>query len=327
MRVRKSWRRILASISGCRCTAIVPGPSEAASGLIETQLAQPALFVIEYALARMWMRWGVRPEAMIGHSVGEIAAACLAGVFSLEDALALIAERGRMMQQLPPGAMLSVRLGERDVLPMLNGELCLAAANSPGLCVVSGPEPAIELLRTELEQRGVGARRLATSHAFHSSMMDPIIAPFTAFLERIRFSEPSVPYISGLTGTWVTAKEATDPAYWAKHVRESVRFSMGIEQLRSNPERLFLEVGPGTTLCTLARQHRDGAAPAIAVATLPNPADSQSDARAVADAMGRLWLHGITPDWAAMHGHVLAALFAAYVSVRAKTVLDRSGAS
>jgi len=275
---------------------------QAARGLIETRLAQPALFVIEYSLARLWMRFGVRPEAMIGHSVGELVAACLAGVFSLEDALALISERGRMMQQLPPGAMLSVRLGEQEVMPLLKDGLCLAAANSPGLCVVSGPEPAIDLLHGELEQLDVAARRLPTSHAFHSSMVDPIIAPFTVFLNRIRLSEPSIPYISGVTGTWITAEEATDPAYWAKHFREPVRFSTGITQLRSIPERLFLEVGPGTTLCTLVRQHRAGSTAAIAVATLHNAADSQSDVLSIWDAAGRLWLHGITPRWDEMHG-------------------------
>ena len=207
--------------------------------------------MIEYALARLWMQWGVRPEAMIGHSVGEFVAACLAGVLSLEDALAAIAERGRLMQQLPTGAMLSVRLGEGDVTPLLNGELSLAAANSPRLSVVSGPEPAIGLLHQELERRGVGARRLPTSHAFHSSMMDPILDPFEKVVKRIRLRAPSIPYISGVTGTWVTPKQATDPAYWAKHLREPVRFSAGIGQLRLIPERLFLEVGPGTTLCTL----------------------------------------------------------------------------
>jgi amino acid adenylation domain-containing protein len=275
---------------------------EAAGGLIETRLAQAALFVIEYALARMWMRWGVRPEAMIGHSVGEIVAACLAGVLSLEHTLAVIAERGRLMQQLPAGAMLSVRLGEQDVMPLLHDGLCLAASNSPVLSVVSGPETAINLLQGELEQRGVSARRLSAAHAFHSSMMDPIIAPFTAFLERIRLSEPSIPFISGVTGTWITAREATDPAYWARHFREPVRFSAGIEQLRSSPERLFLEAGPGTTLCTLVRQHREGSSAAIAVPSLPNVADSQSDSRSIWDAAGRLWLHGVTPLWAEMHG-------------------------
>ncbi len=286
-----------ASLYGDRADA-----GQAARDLIETRIAQPALFVIEYALARLWMRWGVRPEAMIGHSVGEIVAACLAGVFSLEDALALIAERGRMMQQLPKGAMLSVRLGERDVAPLLNRELCLAAVNSPKLSVVSGPAPAIDLLKRELDERGVAARLLSTSHAFHSTMMDPIIPPFTAFLERFRLREPAIPFISGVTGTWITAKEATDPAYWAKHFREPVRFSKGFEQLRSNPERLFFEIGPGTTLCTLVRQHREGSTTAITVATLPGAADSQSDPLSICDALGRLWLYGVTPDWALIHG-------------------------
>ena len=225
-------------------TALYPDEGEAPD-LTETWLAQPALFVVEYALARLWMRWGVRPQAMIGHSVGEFVAACLAGVFSPEDALAVVATRARLMQQLPPGAMLSVRLGEDEVAPLLNGELSLAAANGPGLSVVAGSDAAVQRFERKMTERGVPSRRLVTSHAFHSRMMDPIIEPFTDYLRRFTFKAPALPYVSGVSGTWITAEEATDPAYWAHHFREPVRFSKGVRLLHSLPEAIFLEVGPG----------------------------------------------------------------------------------
>ena len=288
----------------------------------ETWLAQPALFVIEYALAQLWMRWGVQPAAMIGHSVGEFVAACLAGVFSLEDALAILATRGRMMQQLPPGAMLSVALGEEEVSPLVQGELSLAAANSPRLSVVSGPEKAIEALERALGERGVAARRLATSHAFHSSMMDPLIGPFTDYLSQFRFQAPKLAYISGVSGTWITAEEAQNPAYWARHFREPVRFSKGLQLLRSEPERLFLEVGPGRVLCTLARQHRAESAEPVAVASLSDAAGGQTDMLAMLHAAGSLWLRGVSLNWVALHNPEVTALFVTHLSVRAPTLLD-----
>lgn len=270
--------------------------------LTQTALAQPALFVIEYALARLWMRWGVRPQAMFGHSVGEFVAACLAGVFSLEDALAIVAERGRLMQQLPPGAMVSVRLGEAEVTPLLNGELSVAATNGPRLSVVAGPLPAIEKLECQLSAQGVAARRLATSHAFHSQMMDPILEPFAEFVSRFPKEAPQLPYISCLSGTWVTKAEVQDPNYWSRHFREPVRFSQGIQLLRTQPDRLFLEVGPGRVLCTLAGQHREPQAEPTEIASLPDAASKSSDLMTMLNAAGVLWLYGVTPDWTAMHG-------------------------
>ncbi len=206
------------------------------------------------------------------------------------------------MQQLPPGAMLSVRLGEDEALPLLNGELSLAAANGPRLSVVAGPVAAIQAFEQKMTERGVPARRLATSHAFHSRMMDPIIEPFTDYLRRFRFHAPTMPYVSGVSGTWITAEEAQNPAYWARHFREPVRFSQGVRLLHDLPERLFLEVGPGRVLCTLARQHHVGSADAAAVASLPDAAGGPSEWLALLHAAGVLWLHGAAPDWAAMHG-------------------------
>jgi amino acid adenylation domain-containing protein len=283
-------------------TAIYPGDTvDTAPDLQDTRLAQPALFVFEYALARLWMRWGIRPTAMIGHSVGEYVAACLAGVFSLEDALTIISERGRIMMDLAPGGMLSVRLGEEAVRPMLNCELSLAAINSPTLSVVSGPLASIEALDRELSRRGVGARRLATSHAFHSRMLDPLIEPFTEYLRQFRLNAPTIPYVSGVTGEWITAKETTDPGYWARHFREPVQFAKGLRQIQDKSKDHFLEVGPGRTLSTLARQVLKNPAEAVIIASLPGGPKQSSDRQSMLEAVGQFWVNGVTATWATMH--------------------------
>ena len=209
---------------------------EAKRRVTETVIAQPAIFTIEYALAQLWMSWGIRPKAMAGHSIGEFVAACLAGVISLEDALALVALRGRMMQELPAGGMLSVRLPEAEVRKRLREPLSLAAVNSPSLCVVAGALEPLEQFERELTDAGIACRRLVTSHAFHSAMMDPLIEPLADALSKMRLSPPQIPYVSGVTGTWITADEATDPRYWARHAREPVQFSAAIKELRKNPE-------------------------------------------------------------------------------------------
>jgi len=181
------------------------GSAEAAL-LRETQYTQPALFVIEYALARLWAAWSLRPAALIGHSIGEYVAACLAGVFSLDDALALVVARGRLMQALPPGAMLAVPLTERDLQALLIEGVSIAAINGPELCVVSGPVHAIESFEQRLTDRGITGRRLHTSHAFHSAMMDPVLDAFREEVERVERRPPAVPFISNVTGTWITAE-------------------------------------------------------------------------------------------------------------------------
>ncbi|MCV9935355.1 amino acid adenylation domain-containing protein [Boseaceae bacterium BT-24-1] len=261
--------------------------------LAATLFAQPAIFTVEYALAQLLMSWGLQPSAMIGHSVGEFAAACLAGVFSLEDALALVARRGRMMQELPGGAMLAVRLPDTEVAALARNGVCVAAINAPGMSVLAGPFEAIEALEVELERRGVTHRRLQTSHAFHSGMIDPLIAPFTEAVAAIRLNPPELPYISGVTGDWVTAEQTTDPSYWARHAREPVRFADGIATLARGLSPVLLEVGPGAALASFALQGACAGRPAISC--LP---DAQGDAEGMlAGALGRLWTTGITPDW------------------------------
>lgn len=273
---------------------------QAAEQLKQTAITQPALFAIEYALAKLWMSWGVQPQAMIGHSIGEYVAACLAGVFSLEDALALVATRGRLMQQMPAGAMLSVNLSADEVQPFLGEELSLAASNAPSLSVVSGSVEAVEQLEQQLEAKGIGYRRLHTSHAFHSHMMNPIVGTFTEHLKTVKLNPPQIPFISNVTGTWITAAEATDLNYWARHLRLGVRFAEGIAELLKDSRVLFLEVGPGRTLSTLAKQQAFGR---IVLSSLPHPKDEQSDVVSMLNALGRLWLAGIQVDWLGFYAH------------------------
>jgi acyl transferase domain-containing protein len=271
------------------------------AALQQTSVTQPALFTIEYALARLWASWGVSPAAMIGHSVGEYVAACLAGVFSLEDGLSLVAARGRLIQALPPGAMLSIRLGEDEVRPLLGADLDLAASNGPVLCVASGSMEAIARLEESLTQRGTVHRRLKTSHAFHSRMMDPVLGPFTERVRKVLLSSPKIPFISSVTGTWITETEATDPQYWARHVRQTVAFAKGVRELQQAPERVLLEVGPGKTLATLARQSQPATPPQDVVTSLAELNPPGDERQAILQALGRLWVNGVKPDWNALH--------------------------
>lgn len=263
--------------------------------LSATLLAQPAIFTVEYALAQLLMSWGLQPAAMIGHSVGEFAAACLAGVFSLEDALSLVVKRGRMMQELPGGAMLAVRLPDAEIAALAQDGVSVAAINAPGMSVLAGPFEPIEALEAELALRGVTHRRLQTSHAFHSAMIDPLIAPFTEAVAAIRLNAPELPYISGVSGDWVSAEQTTDPLYWARHAREPVRFADGIATLGRSLSPVLLEVGPGAALASFALQ--GAGAGRAAISCLP---DAQGDAEGMlAAALGRLWSAGVTPDWSA----------------------------
>jgi acyl transferase domain-containing protein len=275
---------------------------EAASRLLtETRITQPALFVIEYALARLWMHWGVTPAAMIGHSIGEYVAACLAGVFSLPDALALVAARGRLMQAQPAGTMLAVQMAARDLQPRLDSALSLAADNAPGLCVVAGEEAAVATLEQELAARNVFTRRLQTSHAFHSHMMDAVLPPFRAELERVALQPPQIPYLSNVTGTWITPQQATDPDYWTSHVRQAVRFNAGVATLLGSEVQILLEVGPGNTLRSLASQQLEQGGSRAVVATLPYLQGSVDDQASALDALGHLWTFGVSIDWQAFY--------------------------
>jgi natural product biosynthesis luciferase-like monooxygenase protein/amino acid adenylation domain-containing protein len=279
-----------------------PSSDAAAAELLnQTQYTQPALFAVEYALAQLWMSWGITPRAMIGHSLGEYVAATLAGVFSLEDALALVAARGRLIQQLPGGAMLAVYLPESELRPLLSEQLALAAVNGPALCVVAGPAEAVAELAQQLAERGAEARSLHVSHAFHSAMMDAILEPYTALVAKIDLQAPQIPYISNVTGGWISAAEATDPRYWARQIRQTVRFNDGLHALFADPKRLLLEVGPGQTLSTLARRHPDKPGEQTVLASLRRPNDRLADDTTVLGALGQLWLAGSAVDWTAFY--------------------------
>ncbi len=276
---------------------------ETATQQIElTAITQSALFVIEYALAKLWMHWGVHPQAMIGHSIGEYVAACLAGVFSLSDALALVAARGRLMQSLLGGDMLAVALPELEVQPLLGQKLSLAAINGPSLCVVSGGSEAVAELEGKLSQQGVECRRLHTSHAFHSEMMEPILGQFTEQVKQVNLQSPKIPYVSNVTGTWITAAEATAPSYWTRHLRQTVRFAAGLHELLQEPERVLLEVGPSRTLSTLARRHPE-ATQQVTLSSLRHPQEQHSDVAFLLNTLGQLWLAGIEVDWAGFYAN------------------------
>ena len=285
---------------------IFPSDENAAAAsqqLQQTSTTQPALFVIEYALARLWMCWGIRPDAMIGHSVGEYVAACLAGVFSLEDGLALISERARLIQAQPGGSMLGVRLPEEEAAAFLGNGICLAACNAPELSVLSGPTDAVKELKNNLSQQGIETRMLNTSHAFHSEMMEPVCAPFREKVTAAGFNPPAIPYISSLTGTWVRPDEATDPDFWVKQLIIPVRFSAGIRELQKNPASTYLEVGPGNTLTTLVQQHYRPKNPKGIFVSLPQGPHTKSQAAGMADTLGQLWLLGCTIDADGFYSH------------------------
>ena len=280
-----------------------PSATESAvSAPASTDVVQPALFIVEYAIAQHWLRLGIRPAAMIGHSIGEYVAACLANVFSLEDALAIVAERGRLMQSVDPGSMLSVRSDADDVVRRLNSDLTIAAVNSPQQCVVSGPTPSIQQFQEELEQQGVLSRVLATSHAFHSTMMDAILPPFMEFLSRFQLQTPQIPYISCVSGTWITDDDATSADYWARHLREPVQFSRGVRTLQQTSDQVYLEVGPGAVLCGLTAQHRTDSGPVRAIPSLPHLSKFPAESVAMCHAAGLLWLQGVNIEWSRMHG-------------------------
>jgi phthiocerol/phenolphthiocerol synthesis type-I polyketide synthase E len=271
---------------------------KSADRLQETWLTQPALFALEYALARLWMDWGVEPAGMIGHSIGEYTAACLAGCMSLEDALELVALRGRLMQRCEKGAMLSVGMGEAELTGLLDDGLSLAAENSPNHCVVSGRLEAIDRLAEELKARNIHCRRLHTSHAFHSALMEPVVGDFAGVAARVTLKAPRLPFISCVTGTWIGAEEAREPRYWARQLRQPVRFSTGIKEILKSPPRILLEVGPANSLCLLAQQHKKDQPGGEAIfSSIRHVKQSESDTAFLLKTLAKLWLSGVDIDW------------------------------
>ena len=276
--------------------------AEAAARIEQTALAQPILFVTEYALAKLWMHWGVKPAAMLGHSLGEYVAACLAGVFSVADALRLIAVRGRLMQQQPAGSMIAVALPEAELAQLLPADISLAAVNDPNSTVVSGSFEAMTEFTNELTHRDIGFRHLHTSHAFHSKMMEPVLEAFARELRQVRLQAAEIPFISSLTGTWITAEQATDVNYWTRQLREPVRFSRGLRELLQETERVVVEVGPGRTLTTLGTRHVEGRG-RILVSSMRHAKEATPDTAIILESLGRLWLAGVKIDWQRFYEH------------------------
>ncbi|MEI8400932.1 MAG: beta-ketoacyl synthase N-terminal-like domain-containing protein [Alcaligenaceae bacterium] len=275
--------------------------------LQETSITQPCLFTIEYALAKLWIEWGVTPTAMIGHSLGEYVAACLANVLSLEDALKLVASRSQLMQGMATGSMLSVPLSAERIRQDIEAsklEIEIAAENGPALCVVAGPKPQIERYQSLLStQQGVDSQILRTSHAFHSAMMEPMLKSFENVLHSVTLTAPRISYISNLSGTWITQQEATNPEYWCRHLRQAVCFSQGIQTILTETENaLLIEVGPGKTLGQLARlnQTQDETA-ATVVYSLPTVHEKTSATDFILSSLAKAWVRAQPVDWDALH--------------------------
>ena len=274
---------------------------EAARLLTQPEFALSALFTVEYALAKLWISWGVRPHAMIGHSYGEYAAACLAGVFSLENALDLVIGRGRLIRTLSAGAMTAAALSESEITNFLEGRLSIASINSETSCVVSGPPDEIVRLEDRLKESRIGYRRLEVPYAYHSELVEPIMAELSALIAEIPRQSPVIPFISNLTGTWIRPEEATDPGYWAKQMRQTVRFAAGLDVLAHDSHPVFIEVSPNQTLTKTAQQHLDRSS--LVVPTLGRSQSRVSDSSVLLRSLGQLWSAGVEIDWSEFYGH------------------------
>lgn len=283
---------------------LYPGESDRDSAqerLTQTALTQPALFAVEYALAQVWMSWGVQPAAMIGHSLGEFVAACIAGTFARDDALRLVARRARLMESMPSGAMLGVRASAELVAAELTPDVAIAAFNGPRHIVVSGSHEAIAAFATRLDAIGVAHRALPTSHAYHSPLMESAVQPFVDLVAETPRRAPDLRWVSSLTGRPITDAEATDPWYWARQLREPVQFAHGVGAL-SDAGLVLVEVGPGQTLTALARQHRPNRPDQLVTTSLSPGQDWAADADHLLAAAGRLWSRGVDIDWHGVHG-------------------------
>ena len=267
--------------------------ASAAATLLRPSLQLPAILILEVAVARFWTARGLRPAALIGHSMGENAAACIAGVLSFRDAVGLVRLRGELFDTVQSGGMLSIVMSAAELEKRLPADLDLASVNAPELCVVSGPDAALARFQSELQSDGVDAVRVAIDIAAHSRMLEPILARFEAFLRGVTLRAPSIPIVSNLTGAWLTDAEARDPAYWTRHLRSTVRFAAGLSLLASVPGRIFIEVGPGKTLSSLTKAQ--GSIDAnVVINSLPHAEDAEADDRAhILSALGRAWATGL----------------------------------
>ncbi|MGH8018432.1 MAG: type I polyketide synthase, partial [Opitutaceae bacterium] len=291
---------LVAGHAGCDVRELLladPRGQSAADLLQQTRLTQPCIFITELAIARLWQSWGLQPAALIGHSVGEYVAACLAEIMSVDDALAAVARRGALAQEQPAGSMLAVRMSEEALSALVPEDCSIAAVNAPELCVVAGPDARISELESRLEKDGRPGRRLLTSHAFHSPMMDPVVPALEDTMAGIFLKKPALPVVSTVSGQLLTGDEARDPRYWAKHARATVRFADALTTLMQNFPGILLEAGPGRTLTQLARQHPAAASAVDVITSLPLSGDDADGALEIAETAGRLWMNGAPIDW------------------------------
>ncbi|MBR5704739.1 MAG: acyltransferase domain-containing protein, partial [Deltaproteobacteria bacterium] len=269
---------------------------------VDTRFIQPTLFALEYALGALWQSWGVTPKAMLGHSLGEWTAACLASVFTLEDALKLVRLRGELMAAQGKGAMLVVPLTLKETMLLLSEGMSLAAENARNQCVISGKMEVVERLENELKTAGRQTHRLPVAHAFHSPLMREAVAPFREALQQITMHPPKIPFVSSLTGTWILDEQATSPDYWARQIVRPVLFHRALETLlTSAPEAAVLEIGPGAVLARLTARHPANAGKAPVTASLANGREEEDEYRSLLEAAGTLWSSGVPINWRAFY--------------------------
>lgn len=295
---------ILVPILGCDLRDLLFAPTEheatAAATLDQTHFALAALFSVEYGLAKQFAAWGVEPAAMVGHSLGEYVAACLAGVFSLADALKVVTERGRLIASQPTGSMLAVLATPEQMSTRLGPDLWLACVNGRNACTISGTPTATEALAVRLEAEGFDFQLLRGWPGSHSGLMEPILAPFRAVLETVTLRKPSRPYLSNLTGDWITPEQATDREYWVSHLHQAVQFAGCLATLRRNPDHVYVEIGPGHTLVNLAKRDADEGRIPNTVSCLPRRDAVGDSLLSVLNAAGQLWALGVAIDWPAL---------------------------
>jgi acyl transferase domain-containing protein/acyl carrier protein len=278
------------------------GAEEAANEALKKPSVQlPLIIITEYALAQLWMSWGVKPAALIGHSMGENTAACLAGVMSFEDCIGLVHLRGSLFDTVPSGGMLSVPMDAAELRPMLGADLDLAAVNAPGLSVASGPQDALDALAEKLAGMDIQTQRIPIDIAAHSAMLEPILKPFGDYLRSIKLNAPQIPFVSNRTGAYISDAQATDPNYWVQHLRGTVNFADGISTLSEQPERVYIEVGPGKALASLTGQHPNVQANQV-ISTLRHPDDQIFDDKYFMAMLGRVWAVGVDFDWQQIWG-------------------------
>ncbi|MFG3021686.1 alpha/beta fold hydrolase [Streptomyces sp. NPDC048254] len=323
---------LLREVAGLDLHPVLAGTDrEDAEALRQTVVAQPAIFLLEYALASTWQKLGVEPVAMIGHSLGEYVAATLAGVMTLPDALEFVSLRARLMQQAPTGVMLAVPLAEEKLAPYLEMGADLATVNAPSSCVLAGIEQDIVRIEARLAAAGTPGQRLRVSHAFHSRLMEGCIEQLRAAATRLTLRPPTREFVSCITGRWITAQEATDPDYWARHMRQTVRFSDAVGTVLASSPDVLLECGPGQSLTSLLKRRPDLPANLLAVSSLPHPGGRISEPAGLLSTLGKLWEAGAPLDLAALTGpaprpmsghHVGPGHWAAYPRA-ARRLLDR----